>query len=259
MDLSFEAQRANHYASASQKIRILSEYWVGRQVYCPNCGRCHIDKYRNNSPAADFYCSVYREDYELKSQRTLLHTKVVDGTYRTMIEKMNSNTNPNLFLLGYSVETLSVINLLVIPKHFFTAQIIERRRPLSPTARRAGWVGCNILLQEIPHAGRIFLVRNRVVESKPEVLAKWQKTLFLRDEKNLGAKGWLLNVMRCIERLEQRAFSLEQVYSYEGELRQIYPKNRYIKEKIRQQLQLLRDKGYLEFTGGGTYRLASGN
>jgi type II restriction enzyme len=31
--------------------------------------------------------------------------------------------------------------------------------------------------------------------------------------------------------------------------------NRHIKEKIRQQLQILRDKGYLEFLERGRYRL----
>jgi len=33
-----------------------------------------------------------------------------------------------------------------------------------------------------------------------------------------------------------------------------YPNNNFIKDKIRQQLQLLRDKGILEFTSRGNYR-----
>ncbi len=254
MDLSFEVQRAASYASASQKIRVLSERWVGDHVYCPNCGHCRINRYAHNRPVADFVCPICREDYELKSHRKPT-AKLVDGAYRTMVERLKTNRNPNLFLLNYDWVALSVLSLIIIPKHFFTTSIIERRRPLAETARRAGWVGCNILLQDIPDAGRIFIIRNRHVESKTAVLAKWKRTIFLREERD-SAKGWLLNVIRCIEKLKQRTFSLDQVYSFEGELRETYPKNRHIKAKIRQQLQVLRDKGYIEFIGGGTYRLA---
>ena len=34
-----------------------------------------------------------------------------------------------------------------------------------------------------------------------------------------------------------------------------YPKNWHVRDKIRQQLQVFRDKGLLEFLGSGTYRL----
>jgi type II restriction enzyme len=148
-----------------------------------------------------------------------------------------------------------VTNLLVIPKHFFSAAVIEQRKPLSPTARRAGWVGCNILVHGVPHSGRIFLVRNGLIAAKSDVLAQWRRTLFLREQQSSGAKGWLLSVMRCVEKMGLRTFSLEQVYAFEEELRWHYPKNLHIRPKIRQQLQVLRDKGYLEFTGGGFYRL----
>jgi len=38
-------------------------------------------------------------------------------------------------------------------------------------------------------------------------------------------------------------------------LRKKYPDNQHIKDKVRQQLQVLRDRGYLEFTSRGNYRL----
>jgi len=73
-----------------------------------------------------------------------------------MMERLNASNNPNLLLLGYDHRSLEVRNLVVIPKQFFIPDIIEQRRPLSPGARRAGWVGCNIRLDGIPDAGRIF-------------------------------------------------------------------------------------------------------
>jgi len=35
----------------------------------------------------------------------------------------------------------------------------------------------------------------------------------------------------------------------------LYPGNRNVRPKIRQQLQILRDRGFLEFTGRGKYRM----
>jgi hypothetical protein len=55
--------------------------------------------------------------------------------------------------------------------------------------------------------------------------------------------------------LNKTDFMLDDVYAFEGELASVYPDNKHIKDKIRQQLQVLRDKGYLEFMGRGKYRL----
>lgn len=255
MNLSFEAQHAASYRSACQRIRLLSEHWVGNQVYCPHCGFHGIERYGNNRPVADFFCADCSETFELKSQSKIIGKKIVDGAYRTMMDRLSGNDNPNLILLSYDLSSISVINLLVIPKHFFTPAMIEQRKPLAPAARRAGWIGCNILLEGIPRAGRIFVVKDGIVEPKKSVLAQWRKTLFLREQSNFGARGWLLDVMNCIECLERPIFSLADIYSFESRLKAIYPGNGHIREKVRQQLQVLRDKGYLEFTGKGTYRI----
>ena len=143
----------------------------------------------------------------------------------------------------------------VIPKHFFVPEIIEKRKPLAANAQRAGWIGSNILLQKIPQVGKIFLVKQQQIEPKGKVLAEWRKTLFLREEKEVSAKGWLLDIMRSIERLGRKEFALDDVYMFERELGKLHPENRHIRDKIRQQLQILRDKNYLQFTGGGRYQL----
>jgi len=255
MNLSFDKKLADGYTSQSQKIRVLTEHWVNNQIFCPNCGRLDIDKYGNNKPVADFFCSSCKEDYELKSKKETIGNKIVDGAYGTMIERLQSSHNPNFFLLNYNLQNLDVLNFLVIPKHFFVPEIIEKRKPLSKIARRAGWVGCNILLQGIPQTGKIFFVKNRHVEPKGKVLANWKKTIFLREEKQISARGWLLDTMRAVEKLAKHEFILDDVYVFESELRKLHPENQHIKDKIRQQLQILRNKGYLEFVGRGKYRL----
>ncbi len=255
MKLCLDKKLAKKYKSPSQKARILTERWVDDSIFCPNCGHAGIDKYENNRPVADFYCKKCSEDYELKSKHGGLGQKIVDGAYRTMLARLTSINNPNFFILNYDVVDLEVVNFFVIPKHFFVPDIIEKRKPLAKTARRAGWTGCNILLNHVPQTGKIFFIRNRLVEPKESVLLKWQKTLFLREKREVIAKGWLLDIMRCIDKIGKKDFTLDDMYGFENELRQLYPDNKHIKDKIRQQLQLLRDKRYIEFVSRGCYRL----
>jgi type II restriction enzyme len=172
-----------------------------------------------------------------------------------MIQRLSGNQNPNLLLLNYDPLSLVVTNLMVIPKYFIVPQIIERRPPLSLSARRAGWTGCNILLEKIPRAGRIYLIKQSVIEPREIVLSRWRRILFLRDQQDLGQKGWLVSVMKCVENIGKREFSLDELYQYQDDLKAAYPANANIRAKIRQKLQILRDKGYLEFLGRGVYRL----
>ena len=61
--------------------------------------------------------------------------------------------------------------------------------------------------------------------------------------------------MKCIERLDKKEFLLQDIYDFENDLNLLHPENNNIKAKIRQQLQLLRDKNYFEFLERGKYRI----
>ena len=254
MQIHFDPRLAEGYKSIPQRIKALTESWVGKEAFCPACGN-PLTKSDNNRPVLDFICSPCREEYELKSSKSNFGRKVLDGAYRTMIERLNGSNNPNFFLLNYSPQDYEVANFFVIPKHFFVTEIIEKRKPLAETARRARWVGCNIILQNIPQSGKIFYIRDKQIQPRENVLQTWQKTLFLREEKETVSKGWVLDVMNCVDSLSKKEFMLDEVYAFEGTLRSKHPDNKHIKDKIRQQLQFLRDKGYLEFMGRGRYRV----
>ncbi|MFH1890589.1 MAG: DpnI domain-containing protein [Candidatus Kuenenbacteria bacterium] len=254
MNLFFNKIIASKYKSPAQKIRVLTEDWVDNEIFCPNCGT-NIVNYENNRPVADFYCPKCNEDFELKSKQNSVGIKIVDGAYKTMIERLSSSHNPNFFFLNYNPIKLEVLNFLVIPKHFFIPNIIEKRKPLTANAKRAGWIGCNILLQNVPQSGKIFYIKHGREEEKNKIIDTWQKTLFLRDEKEISVKGWLLDVMRCADRLDKKEFLLDEMYAFVNELKQLHPENKHVKDKIRQQLQILRDKGYLDFVSRGCYHL----
>ena len=255
MKLGF-AESQSTYTSGSQNARVWTEAWVKSWAYCPHCGSTGLSQFANNSPVADFLCISCKEEYELKSQKGKFGSKVSDGAYKTKCERLAANNNPNLALMNYDLKSLSVVNLFIVPKHFFVTDIIEQRKPLAATAKRAGWIGSNILLAKVPEAGKIHIVQNGVIRPKDLALEDWQKTLFLRSE-SLEARGWLLDVMRCVESLGKREFTLDEVYGFERHLHALYPGNQNIRAKIRQQLQYLRDRGFIEFLSRGNYRLKS--
>lgn len=240
------------YKSNAQKIRVMSENWVKTNVFCPCCGNPHINQLSNNQPVADFQCNDCREIFELKSKSGKISTKILDGAYNTMIDRITSDTNPDLFVLQYSPK-LEVKNLLVIPKFFFTPSIIEKRKPLALTARRAGWIGCNILLSEIPSQGKIKIINDGKIRDKALILEEYKRIQGLKI-KHLENRGWLLDILNCVNAIPKVEFLLSDVYQFVELLQEKHITNHNIEAKIRQQLQILRDKHIIEFLGKGIYR-----
>jgi type II restriction enzyme len=252
MNLTLDISLAEGYHSNSQKARVLTETWVKQNIYCPLCGKERIEKFENNRPVADFYCDKCKEIYELKSKNGNLSNIINDGAYSTMIDRITSNTNPDFFFLTYNLSDYVVENFIIIPKHFFTPDIIIKRKPLAQNARRAGWIGCNINLSSIPNEGKIFLVRHREEIPKEQVLNNVKKNLFLKKQ-DIKNRGWILDIMNCVDRINSNEFSLNDIYEYEEYLHKLHPNNNNIKAKIRQQLQILRDNNCIEFLGNGKY------
>lgn len=252
MDFAFDKSLVEGYKSESQRIRVMSETWVGKNIFCPVCGNPHICNLGNNMPVADLACDNCGEIFELKSKQGTIGNKIVDGAYTTMIERINSLTNPDLFILNYS-KNYQVTNLLIVPKYFFVETIIEKRKPLSMTARRAGWTGCNILVSNIPIQGRIQIVQNQKVADAEEITRIYSRAKQLQTN-SIEKRGWILDVLECVNSIDGKYFNLSDMYDFVDELKEKHSANNNIEAKIRQQLQLLRDKGFLEFLGRGRYK-----
>lgn len=66
--------------------------------------------------------------------------------------------------------------------------------------------------------------------------------------------GWKLEVFKCANKIPKQIFTLQEICKFENHLKKVYPRNEHVTDKIRQQLQYLRDLGLLEFLGGGKYK-----
>lgn len=253
MNLHFNLTVINQYTSPSQKSRVMTERWVQENAYCPSCNNDILTPFSNNTPVGDFFCSNCQQEYELKSKNGSLSKKITDGAYNTMIKRINSNNNPNFFFLTYDKLNWKIRDFLIIPRHYFVEDLIEKRVALKGTARRAGWVGCNILIGNIPSSGRIFLIKDCQITDRSSVIEKWQKTEFLKNKKH-RARGWVIEILKCIDAIPTETFKLADIYKFESNLKLKYPNNNFIKDKIRQQLQLLRDENIIEFISPGIYK-----
>ena len=92
MQYAFDTKLAFPYHSLSQQIRVMSENWLCTNMYCPRCGEKTLKPCKNNTPAQDFYCKNCQEPFELKSTHHRIGNKITDGSYNTMIQKIQSET-----------------------------------------------------------------------------------------------------------------------------------------------------------------------
>ncbi len=255
LDLSiYKEDIFKRYHSKSQIAGILTESWFKENMYCPNCLNEQLTKEPNNTKVVDFSCNNCNNLFQLKAQSKQFGNKVSDGAYKPMIDAIYNNNAPNFSFIQYTITDWKIDNLFIVPNFFFTSSTIEVRKPLSSNARRAGWIGCNILLKNLPEFGRISIIENRYVKPRAEVNNKWKKISFLSAEKP-ELRAWTSDILYCINKLNKKEFTLDEIYKFENYLSKLHPNNYHIKPKIRQQLQILRDKGVLAFIGNGRYSL----
>ncbi len=239
------------YKSASQKARVTTESWIAENFYCPSCGS-GLSPYPHGHRVYDFTSASCGEDFQLKSASHRFGSTVLGSEYRTTLNSILNNLQHSLILLSYERDKWIVENLSLVHRGCITSTCIIPRKPLSSSARRAGWEGCLISLERIPKLGQIEVVNGRQVRAKSEVLAQLKQTHSLLTTPT-ESRGWLTDILSCVERLLS-SFSLGDVYAFEDELVKRHPNNHNIRPKIRQQLQVLRDLKLVKFVGPGRYQ-----
>lgn len=120
MDLHLPTEGLSNYKSASQRARISSESWAARELYCPRCTSNSLDALPGNTPVFDFRCPGCESGFQLKSAASAFRTKLTDGAYAQMHDAILHGRTPNLFLLHYQFNPLTVASLTFIPDFAFT-------------------------------------------------------------------------------------------------------------------------------------------
>ena len=261
MDLSLDMAVAEGYTSKSQIARRITEDWASRNMFCTACACDYLSPARTNMAVLDYSCSECNALYQLKSKEGRFGAKVSNSAYEKKALAIESGQVPHYAFLQYSSDDALVTDLFLIPGHLFSLGMIERRNPLGPEARRAGWIGSNIMLGLLPMGVRVDVVSHGSARDPQEVRDDWNRYSFIRSDGTGG--GWTADILLCARRLTYETglydFTLQQFYQrFLEELKLRYPTNRNVEAKIRQQLQVLRDGGVLTFLGRGRYRLGEG-
>lgn len=252
MDLEFSAIPEGQYTSRSQIARVATQAWVSRELPCLKCSSHPLTPTIENTKSRDFVCAECGEPYELKSKGGHFTRWIANGDYHTLLETIRSGRTPNLLLLEYDARALSVQRLQAIHRTLLSPVAVVPRNPLSPSARRAGWRGCNLDLTGIPQAGRVPIIWDGAVLPWQTVVGAWSRFDFMirvRQE----SKGWLRDVLACIQRLSSTVFTLDEAYGFEPVLAELHPANQNVRPKIRQQLQVLVAQGVLRRLRPGVY------
>ncbi|MFP4403628.1 MAG: DpnI domain-containing protein [Nanoarchaeota archaeon] len=251
--LLYRKEIFQNYKSNSQRARVMTENWFSSKMYCPCCLNKKIINYPNNKKASDFFCKNCNNNFQLKSSKKPFGKKIVDGEFNTMVSVIEKDDSPNFFILEYSSDEWIVKSLIMIPKFFITFSMLEKRKPLSQDARRAGWTGCNFLLDKLPNEGKISIINKEKIEDKDKVNKIWKKMFFLANKKP-HFRGWTSDVLKIVQE-QNKLFKLNEIYKYENYFRKLHPENKNIQAKIRQQLQILRDNKIIKFKERGLYEV----
>jgi type II restriction enzyme len=244
-------------------------------------------------PASDYKCPSCEFWFQLKSQKSRTGESITDGAYAAMMNAIRHDELPSFYFMQYDLASWSVRNLLLVPSFAFPPSAIIKRPPLSRTARRAGWVGCNFDLNRVPAEARIPVVTTiaspphrpgfschsslatrhtrTVIVPPEEVREKFKRVKPLKDIP-ITQRGWTLDVLNVVaavcdrRKREQPAahraplqdwkeFTTADAYAFSRELENLHPDNQHVRDKIRQQLQVLRDAGLLLHIERGVWRL----
>ena len=242
------------YTSGAQRARVVTEAWARSQLYCANCDSSSLGETPANNRAIDFVCPRCHAPFQLKAKSSSLGETVTDGAYTAMLAAIREDRTPNLLLMRYALPSWEVRDLLLIPSFMFPESAVIKRKPLAATARRAGWVGCNIDLRRIAPEARIPIIAGSSPTDPAQVRTRYDQLKPIREIKT-AQRGWTLDVLNIVRRLGKAEFKNEDVYAFDRELEKLHPENRHVRDKIRQQLQVLRDAGLLLHLGSGVWRL----
>ena len=152
-------------ATARQALGLRGEKAVAQHVPCPRCNRRrHLSTLPTNFQCADLICKfcgflAQVKAVTLKDGSDEFPTRILGAAWGPQHEQIVAGIFHGLYLVGFST-TKRLVRIDYVPAHVLQASpnVFEPRKPLSGTAKRAGWTGFYYNLSKLPNIGiwRVF-------------------------------------------------------------------------------------------------------
>lgn len=146
----YDPSLAINYTNRAQIARVLIETWAELNLYCLNCARDSLGRLPPNTPVADFVCPACNATYQLKSKDGRFGDLLVGAAYETTLSAVHRGEMPAYVLVEYDRRRSTIVYADALPGALIDETRVIARRPLSASARRAGWQGCTINVSGLP-------------------------------------------------------------------------------------------------------------
>ena len=254
MELKCNPEIAAHLSSASQRTRVITEDGFSRFGYCLKCDSNTLTQTRAGTICQDFYCPKCEQPYELKSAKRA-HTNIVqDGGYDSMMETICGENVPALMLMHYSPQWCVQGLVAIHPVFLIPDVVMKRAKPhIRPKTGKEYWM-CKLNLSSVPDDGKITLISNGIVRPHVEVRRQFQESARF-ETLPVTKRGWVALVLATVRKIGKMRITNADLFSHEESMHAIFPGNSHVRDKIRQQMQVLMRLGYVERTAPGEYRV----
>ena len=146
----FDPSLAGGYTNRAQVARVLIETWAEMNLYCLHCTRDALARLPPNTPVADFACPSCDAAYQLKAKDGRFGSLLIGAAYHATLQAVREGRMPAHILVEFDLRRSTIVYAYALPGGLIDEARVIARRPLSSSARRAGWQGCNIDVSGLP-------------------------------------------------------------------------------------------------------------
>ena len=155
-ELFNEIKEINNWKNKSRIIGEACEIYTSNNIKCIKCNN-ELKKLKPNEKFKDFICIKCNQLYQLKAKtfsksqvekvKITKSLKLIGAEYSTTLKGLDNKIDYIIIL--YEKSNLTIKNILYVNHENINNECIIARKPLSATAKRAGWQGCYILFNKI--------------------------------------------------------------------------------------------------------------
>jgi hypothetical protein len=156
-DIVLQVKENNNWKSESRIVGEACEYYIKSNIKCVRCNDNNFEKCKTNEQSKDLICISCNQKFQVKAKNATQKQvnniknknkfKTIGGEYSTTLKNINEQID--YFIILYEKQSYKIINILYIKNENINSDCIIPRKPLSITAKRSGWQGCNILFDNL--------------------------------------------------------------------------------------------------------------